>query len=316
MAYVVILAALFCLSLKGFCGKKTSIFVRNSGDALLLNSVRMVFCIVVGIVMVLFEGSSFAIDGGMLLICLLSGISNALFLVSWMLAIQRNAMVTVDVTLTVGSILPAVLCAIFFGEAISMPKMIGFALIVAAALILSGYNKGPSVKTGVFGIIMLLLGALGDGMIGFTQQLYKQFYTANGVCSHGVYYENSVFQFYTFLFTAIIMAAVFGSGFVKSIMAKPKDERRAYANYTFAPVRISIIYIIIMAICLFAGSYLQTLATNSYGVPSQTLYPIIKGGCLITVNITAFLFFNEKFTKRSITGSLVALGGIIVMSIF
>lgn len=316
MAYVVIFAALFCLSLKGFCGKKTSIFVRSSNDALLLNSVRMVFCIVVGIVMVLFEGTTFAIDGGMFLICLLSGVSNAMFLVSWMLAIQRNAMVTVDVTLTVGSILPAVLCAIFFGEAISLPKMVGFVLIVAAALILSGYHKEPSVKTGVFGIIMLLLGALGDGMIGFTQQLYKQFYTANGVCSNGVYYENSVFQFYTFLFAAIIMAAVFGTGFFKNFSAKPKEERRSFTRHTFAPVRASIIYIIIMAICLFAGSYLQTLATNSYGVPSQTLYPIIKGGCLITVNITAFLFFNEKITKRSIAGSLVALGGIVAMSIF
>ncbi len=316
MSYLIVLAVLFFLSAKGFCGKKTSIFVRNSADALLLNSVRMIFCIVIGLVMVMLEGATFAIDGGMFLICLLSGVSNALFLVSWMLAIQRNAMVTVDVTLTVGSILPAVLCALFFGEAISIPKMFGFALIVIAALILSGYHKGPQVKTGVFGIVMLLLGAFGDGMIGFTQQLYKQFYTPNGIHTHGVYYENSVFQFYTFVFTAVIMTAVFGVGFFRQYAGREKNERSSFVKYAFAPVRIAIIYIIIMAICLFAGSYLQTLATNTYGMPSQTLYPIIKGGCLITVNITAFLFFDEKITKRSIMGSAVALCGIVAMSVF
>lgn len=45
------------------------------------------------------------------------------------------------------------------------------------------------------------------------------------------------------------------------------------------------------------------------------LYPIIKGGCLITVNFTAMLFFGEPITRRSACGSLLALGGIVLMSV-
>ena len=70
-----------------------------------------------------------------------------------------------------------------------------------------------------------------------------------------------------------------------------------------------------MAICLFAANYFQTVATNDYGMSSQMLYPIIKGGCLITVNFTAALCFGEKLTLRCVLGSLVALAGIISMSV-
>ena len=76
-----------------------------------------------------------------------------------------------------------------------------------------------------------------------------------------------------------------------------------------------IIHIAVMAICLFAASYFQTAATGDYGMDPQILYPVIKGGCIITVNFTAMIFFNEKMTWRSIVGSLVALGGIIVMNV-
>ena len=75
-------------------------------------------------------------------------------------------------------------------------------------------------------------------------------------------------------------------------------------------------YIIVMAISMFAATYFQTVATGDYGMPSQVLYPLIKGGCLITVNITAMLFFGEKITKRSLLGSAVALIGVVVMNVF
>ena len=63
------------------------------------------------------------------------------------------------------------------------------------------------------------------------------------------------------------------------------------------------------------ANYLQTMATNDYAMPSQVLYPIIKGGCLVTVNLTAMLFFGERITARSVIGSSVAIIGIVCMSV-
>ncbi|MBR3704621.1 MAG: hypothetical protein IKM11_03945, partial [Oscillospiraceae bacterium] len=75
-------------------------------------------------------------------------------------------------------------------------------------------------------------------------------------------------------------------------------------------------YIVIMAISMFAATYFQTVATGDFGMSSQVLYPLIKGGCLITFNVTAMVFFGEKVTRRSLIGSAVALVGIVVMNVF
>ncbi len=317
MGYLFIGIALFCLTVKGYSGKKTSTHVRHAGDSILFNAVRMLLCIAIGAVAVLCEGSptGFAIDGGMLLICLLSGAANALFLVGWMLAIRKNAMVTVDVTLTIGSILPSVLCAILFQEALSLQKMIGFALIVAAVLILSGYNRATK-KSGVIGILLLALATLGDGLTGFCQQLYKQFYTASSTQSTDTVYTNSIYHFYTYIFAAAILLILF-VGYLLLTHKHTENETREQSADTapFSSLAKPLPHIFIMAVCLFAASYLQTLATRDFGISSQVLYPVIKGGCLITVNLTASLFFGERITKRSILGSAVALCGILAMSL-
>lgn len=309
--------ALLCLTVKGYCGKKTSVAVRNMGDSFLFNLLRMLFCVAIGAVMVFIEGSarSLLIDGKMIAICLLSGVSNAAFLAGWLLAIQKNSMVSVDVGLTLGSLLPAILCLALFGHAISIPKMIGFVFIIAATVILAGHSK-KTVGGGFLGAVLLVLSALGDGLSGFAQQLYNQYYTDAGDKFTGVYYPKSVFLLYTYVFAAAALLIVYCVYWIWDVKKNgneravgEKKERRFYV-----PLPI-VIHIAVMAVCLFAASYFQTVATGDYGMDPQVLYPIIKGGCLITVNFVAMIFFNEKMTCRSVTGSLVALVGIIIMNV-
>ena len=336
MAYLFLILALICLTVKGYCGKRTSNDIRRAGDPLLFNLMRMIFCLLIGLGVVFVEqaGEQLAIEGGMLWITLAAGAANAAFLVGWLLAIQRTPLVTVDVSLTIGSILPAVLCAILFAEAISPWKMAGFALILAATAVLAGYSKDTGKKTGLAGMILVVVAALGDGISAFCQQLYKQFYTEAGTRTHGVFYAKSIYHFYTYVFAVLLLLLCFvgfalwqyaqlrRSGAQAETLQKtvgdgahPQRRKWEYVKGLFASCKHPMPYIIIMAVCLFASNYFQTVATNDYGMDSQVLYPVIKGGCLITVNITAMLFFGEKPTWRSILGSGVALGGIVMMSI-
>ena len=71
---------------------------------------------------------------------------------------------------------------------------------------------------------------------------------------------------------------------------------------------------IILLAALAVG--ITAVATNNFGMPSQVLYPVLKGGCLITVNVTASVFFGEKITARSILGSCVALVGMVIMNLW
>lgn len=313
MVYSIMSMALLCLAVKGYCGKKTSNYVKNTEDSFRFNLLRMLFCIFFGAAFVFLEGSQsfLSIDGGMFWICALSGVSNAAFLVGWLLAIRKNSMVSVDVGLTIGSLIPAVLCAFLFGERISLVKMLGFAMILVATIILAGHNKKVA-GGGTVGVILLIFAAVGDGMTGFAQQIYKQYYTKAGALNCGVCYPKSVYHFYTYIFAAIILLVVL-IGY-RIITAKKAGTSETEKGSAILPLSV-VLHILIMAICLFAANYLQTVATNDYSMPSQVLYPIIKGGCLITVNFTAMIFFGEKISLRSVLGSLVALVGIISTSI-
>lgn len=314
MVYIMIGISLLFLTVKGYSGKKTSSFVRDTGDAFLFNLLRMLFCMLIGVSLIFAEGagSFLRIEGKMLVICALSGASNAAFLVGWILAIRKNSMVSMDVGLTLGSLLPSLLCAWLFSEAISILKMIGFAIILVATVVLAGHNR-KTAGGSVLGVLLLVFAALGDGMCGFSQQLYKQYYTQAGSMTQEVTYPKSVYHFYTYVFAAVILLLVLMAYRVVGIVKKRDANERAI-GFRFVPKKV-LLHIFIMAVCLFGANYFQTVATSDYGMSSQMLYPIIKGGCLITVNFTAMLFFGEKMTVRSVCGSLIALVGIVCMSI-
>ena len=316
MLYVTVVGVLFCLTLKGYCGKRLSCFVRCTEDTCIFNSLRMLFCIFIGIAMVFAEGSQgfLLVEPGMLAVCALSGFSNAAFLIFWMLAIQKNSMVSVDVGLTLGALIPSVLCTLIFGESFSVPKMAGFAMILIATVVLAGGGK-KSDKRSPIGILLLSLAAIGDGVTGFSQQLYKHCYTEGGSVAQS-YYPKTVFHFYTYVFAALALLAVWLYYHLDGAKKKAAGEieTNKIRSGAVIPLRVAI-HIFIMAVCLFAANYLQTVVTNDMGMSSQILYPVLKGGCLITVNFTAMIFFGEKITRRSIIGSLIALCGIITMSI-
>ena len=314
MVYLLVGVTLLCLSVKGYCGKRVSCAVRNTGDSFLFNSLRMLFCILIGAALVLAEGVADQLlpEWEMLLICLFSGVANAAFLVFWLFAVQKNAMVSVDVGLTLGSLLPALLCAWLFGEAISLPKMLGFALILLATLVLAGRSKKTGV--GLVGVILLVLASLGDGLSGFSQQLYLQLYTETGSRTHGVFYAKTVFHFYTYVFAALILIAVLTVYRLREQKKAPHGATDAHGTGLSIPPRV-LLYITLMAVSLFVTNYLQTVVTGDLGMPSQMLYPILKGGALITVSLYSAFFFGEKITPRSVCGILIALAGIVCMSL-
>ena len=319
MLYAILLSALLCLTVKGYSGKRVSCYVKTNDNAFAFSLLRMVFCIIIGLGFVLFEGAANFLfpEMKMLAICLLSGTANAAFLVFWMLAVRKNSMVLVDVGLTLGSLLPSVLCLLLFDEPFAVSKMVGFLIILVATLVLSSDGKEKRKKT-VTGMLLLTLAALGDGLTGFSQQLYKHCYTDGGTLVKDVLYPKTIYHLYTYIFSAVLLVAVLlGYRIVawkKSNESVGTDSALINAEKVLTP-RV-VLHIFVMAACLFLANYLQTVATADYKMSSQLMYPVIRGGTLVTVNIVATYFFGEKMTVRKIIGSIIAVFGIAIMSIF
>ena len=319
MLYVVLLSALLCLTIKGYSGKRVSGYVKTNENAFAFSLLRMIFCIIIGLGFVLFEGAAEFLlpEMKMLAICLLSGTANAAFLVFWMLAVRKNSMVLVDVGLTLGSLLPSVLCLLMFDEPFAVSKMVGFLIILVATLVLSSDGEEKRKKT-VIGMLLLILAALGDGLTGFSQQLYKHCYTDGGSLAKDVLYPKTIYHLYTYVFSAILLVTVLLgyriAAWRNSNKSFETDSAPANAEKALTPRVVA--HIFVMAACLFLANYLQTVATADYNMSSQLMYPVIRGGTLVTVNIVATCFFGERMTVRKIIGSVIAVFGIVSMSIF
>ena len=94
MQYIFITGIIFFFTLKGYCGKRLSCYVNSPSDPYLFNFLRMLFCIFIGIALVFAEEALpfLKLELGMLAICAFSGVSNAAFLVCWMLAVRKNSL--------------------------------------------------------------------------------------------------------------------------------------------------------------------------------------------------------------------------------
>ena len=318
MQYLVVFIALVALAVKGFCGKRVSGYVRNIGDSFVMNTVRFLLCLIIGFALVLFEGVGLAVSGRMIAICALAGVASAVNIGCWVIAVKSNAMATIDVMSTLGSIIPAVLCAILFNEQISWLKMIGFAFILSASLVMLGYNKGVREKrisldnrARLIGKITLFLTPAGDCIASFCQQLYKQYCAEGGMYAvEGQTYSKTVYNCYIYIFAAAALAVFF---IVYAITARDR-QTLTVASLSRNTVH-ALPFISIMAVCLFSANFLQTVAANDYHMPSQVLYPIMKGGGLVGSLLVGAIFFGEKPNKKSILGCSFALIGIVLMNV-
>ena len=176
MGYLFLLIALFAGATKGYCGKKTSGYTNNFGDAILANTIRMILCTVIGFVIILAsEGLSSLIPSmEMMFISALSGISTAIFVVSWLISVKKSAYMMLDIFLMLGVLIPLTASNIFFNEAIKPTQWVGMAVLFAAVVIMCSYNNSIKTKISLPSFILLLICGIANGVADFSQ---KQKYT-------------------------------------------------------------------------------------------------------------------------------------------
>lgn len=303
MGYLFLLIALLVGATKGFCGKKVSGFATETADATLSNFLRMLICVVIGAVIAVAQGGiqSLAVDKGLILVSLLSGVTTSLFVVSWMMAARSGAYMMVDVFLTVGVIIPMVMMRILFNEEIRVNQWLGFALLVVATAIMCSYNN--KIKNRITPVALLLLVAAGafSGACDFAQKLFNQLFVTESSSSS----LPAVFNLYSYLFSAAVLAIFFVGLSLKSkrSLSRIRAQSRELLSHTY-------LYIPIMAICLFGHSYFKTLA-GGY-LTTAELYPLNSGVSLILTSVMSHFFFGERITPRCTLGLLVTFTGLIV----
>lgn len=300
MPYLYVAIALFAGATKGYCGKKTSGFVKERSDALFINIIRMVLCILIGALMVLSAKSTayLALDMQMLPIYLLSGIATSVFVVSWIFAVRTSAYMLVDVFLMLGVLIPSILTAVFFDETIKINQWIGIAILFAAVCVMCSYNSSIKSKMSISSFLFLLVCGAANGFADFSQKLFKFQKTE---------IPSSVFNFYTYVFSAVTLAVFYIILKKHDSAGKPADKSESkMPKSTYA-------YIAVMAVCLFANSYFKTEAA-AY-IDSATLYPLLQGSSLVLSTFMSAVFFKEKLTVKAVIGIILSFIALLIINV-
>lgn len=190
----------FAGSTKGYCGKKTSGFVREYKDAMFTNFVRMVLCILISFLLLALSGrlSLLAVDLNVVLITLLSGVTTSVFVVAWLLAVRRGAYMMLDVFLMLGVIVPLLLSEFLFDEKIRLNQWAGLLVLLVAVVIMCSYNNQIKEKMSLKSLGLLVLCGIANGLTDFSQKLYVKTVADSSA---------AVFNFYTYIFSALVLLA-------------------------------------------------------------------------------------------------------------
>ncbi len=296
MGYLFLSVSLFAGAAKGFCGKKTSGYTSDFRDAVLVNVIRMFLCIIAGFLFVLFQGGigTLVAHTDMILFALLAGVSTAVFAVTWLLSVKVGAYMLVDISLMCGVFVPVIGSLLIFKEAVSPRDFISMGLLIAAVVCMCLYNNRTKAKLTLTAVIILLLCGIASGFSDFSQKLY--------VSDGGE--AIAAFSFYTYVFATLTLLVFYGI----SLLAQ-----RNIPHKTHIPMKRVLPFIVVMALCMFAASFFQTLAAKS--IPAAELYPLARGIALILSAGMSWLFFREKPTVGSVLGMTLALAALILINL-
>lgn len=140
--------------------------------------------------------------------------------------------------------------------------------------------------------LLLLACGVANGVADFSQKLFVK-NTPDG--------SIAVFNFYTYVFAAIVPIIFFFVTRKKGNGANTADLKNIF------------IYILIMAICLFANSYFKTIAAAH--LSAVLLYPLNQGCALILSAVMSAVIFKEKLNAKAIIGILTAFTGLLIINL-
>ncbi len=278
--------------MKGYGSKKVSGSVKTLRDNLDISLYRNALCCVFSFITALIvSGTSFSFDPIELLISAIAGITMAIFISSWLFAIQSDSYMLVSASASSSFIVPAILGIFFLDEKITLKKIIAFLIIVIALFFLLRYNTKLNGKITLKSLALLAIVLLSQGVNQAMQKIYTYNYPEKDV---------SLYTFYAAVFT--VLAILIMMPFAK------RDKSAEKASVLLYPKVF--IYATIMALALFGNTYFQTLAAKS--VDALILYPVASALSLGGASAMSAIFFDEKMNRDSIIGVVLVFVALLL----
>ena len=277
---IYLLLALLCSATITVCMRLSEKYRQNPISMLAVNY------LVCSLLAVAFSGqwTLFPKDAGLPTTLLLGGICGVLFLSSFMLLqwnVSRNGVALPATFMKLGVLVPTLLSALIFGEELTLLRILG--VIVAVAAILLMQDKAQKEAGGsMLGLIALLLSG---GLSDFMSKLYEELGAPN---------LKDQFLLYTFL-VALILSVV---------LCLIRKESLCWQDVLFG-------------VLLSVPNYLSTrfLLLSLNHLPAVVVFPSFSAGTIVLATLAGILLFKEKLTTRKGLALVVILAALVLLNL-
>lgn len=314
------------LAISKFCGAAKMAAMKNCGNAddstgtsVKVNAVRSGIILVVSVIVFAVSRAATA-DG--VWIAALSGVSNALNMLSWLVCATAVSLCIVETFVMIGSVVfPLALSPLLYaGETVSAAQWAGSGVILAAVVL---FCVGRDVKFGKKGIVWIAVCTLSSAGCNVTAKLY-----AVRAGSEYVAFFNLVTFVIVFAFFAVVAAITVLKNRKKTDPVADSEhvadsepvedsgraeEKDPQTREFFGLPKRTYFRIAIAAVGMYATNYFMTLAAGA--LPSGVLYPLSYGAGFVLTAIMDTVFFKQKLTLPRAVATVLAVAGAVLTAI-
>lgn len=308
------------LAISKFCGAAKMAAMKNCGNAddstgtsVKVNAVRSGIILVVSVIVFAVSRAATA-DG--VWIAALSGVSNALNMLSWLVCATAVSLCIVETFVMIGSVVfPLALSPLLYaGETVSAAQWAGAGVILVAVVL---FCVGRDVKFGKKGIVWIAVCTLSSAGCNVTAKLY-----AVRAGSEYVAFFNLVTFVIVFAFFAVVAAITVLKNRKKTEPAADSEpvedsgraeEKDPQPREFFGLPKRTYFRIAIAAVGMYATNYFMTLAAGA--LPSGVLYPLSYGAGFVLTAIMDTVFFKQKLTLPRAVATVLAVAGAVLTAL-
>ena len=258
--------------------------IKNTNDSILAN------CLIFAFTTILFSTSLInGINANVIGYSVFFGFFSASFQVFYALALKTGPFSISCMLINLSMIIPAIFSIIVFGEELTLLKVVGFLMCLAAMFI---NTKSDDKKTNIKWFLYVILAFLSTGGISVVQKIY-----AKSVFAGDLTQFIALGNFVAFMITFIVSSI----------------QRCRSAEINFKINRSNVMLILVIVTSLGAFQYFNTLA-NSF-IDALVLNPSVCGLSTIFSTLSGGIIFKEKFTPRQLWSVCVGIAAIILISL-
>ncbi|WP_435262745.1 EamA/RhaT family transporter [Tenacibaculum sp. nBUS_03] len=202
---------------------------------------------------------------------------------------QNNGVSVASIAGKMSVVVPIVFGVILYDESITVLKVIGILIALVAVYLSSIKEKESTVNAGLLFPVLLFLGS---GIIDTTLKYVE----TNFVSLDDVdFFSGSLFGFAAFFGMLILL--------VKQLISKEKIEKK------------SIVAGVVLGIPNYYSIVFLIKALQNKNFESSTLFTVNNVGIVIASTLVGLLLFKENFSKKNKIGVVLAILGIILVTI-